>query len=165
MTEPTFVYQTEGTKMSYTINSTTTEITSRFTKISWDKIKIICRALSSNLKKFDQESCHLQINITNLPESHSFWLVVQYTSKNIVLFDGMLQRVRGKISEAFSKNFVYELANNNPISVFIRAKAKGSYRILGTIVTQMQLKKSNGTEIFPAYGQSGNSTIFVSDTS
>lgn len=82
----------------------------------------------------------------------------------MILFDGMLQRVKGLMSESQGRFFIYEPTNNNSISVFLRPKTKGGYRMLATFVENVNLKSINRTKLFPIFEQTSNENLFISDT-
>jgi hypothetical protein len=134
--------------MTYVMNESVNEITSRFTRITKDQLKSMCKGFVA-VDKQDQEVCNLQLRLDKMPINQPLSLVVQYTSKDMVLFDGVLQRVKGKMSYTIAKQFMFQLVNDNGISIFLRPKTKGIYKIIARIVNQSDIYKNNSVSLFP----------------
>jgi hypothetical protein len=150
--------------MTYVVNGSINEITSRLTRITNDQLKSMCKGFVA-VDKQDQETCNLQLRLDRMPVNQSLSLIVQYTSKDIMLFDGVLQRVRGKISDSAAEKFIFELVNDNGISIFLKPKTKGVYKIIATIVSYSDIHTNNSVSLFPKNTAANkNSSNFVGET-
>lgn len=93
-------------------------------------------------RNVDQESCSLDVRLEHLSSGQPLTIIVQYTGKEIVLFDGIVQRVKGKLSNTTGRHFYYTLSRDNTVTLFIKSKTNTSFKILAKVIDFVNYTRS-----------------------
>lgn len=150
ISSPTLAYSLDSLHMNYEINQTQKKVKARLTKILKQDLEEMCPMM---VAKEEKEGCTLQLRVEKIGQGESVTVAVQYTSSDIVLFDGIAQRVQGRLSSIAGKHFYYALNRENTVTVFIRSKSHTLYRVLGAIIDVSEFSRSP----YPAH--SSNSSL------
>jgi hypothetical protein len=146
--------------MTYSVQNTEKTITSRFTKIAKEELRRMCPQLQENGAMI-REICNLEVEVRGRKEDRQdFTLVVQYAGSDILLFDGVTQRVKSKISNVKPKHFQYTLVSKNTLTLFIKPSSPPNFRVLASIhdLSSVMQKKSD----FPLYNDTASPKLFIS---
>lgn len=69
----------------------------------------------------DNNMCMLMIEMKNIPEDEEFTVLAQYTDSDVLLVDGIKQKMRTKLSRSKPRHFYYRLSDRNTIATFLRS--------------------------------------------
>lgn len=107
-----------------------------------------------DLKKVNGNAseCFLQVNVSAL-RAEEATLVVQYTSDELQLFDGIPQAAQGDLSTIRGRYFYYAMDSAKPTLISLKSITSNKYRILAKIIGWNDYLRSSSTSIYPLFVQ------------
>lgn len=82
-------------------------------------------------KESDVETCNLLLTFGKVTKQLN--IAVQYTSTEIQLFDGLVQRTKNVLSMNVGRHFYFSISNDRSVSVFVTSRTHTDYLVVATL--------------------------------